>query len=205
MALRCDRGALPVPAGGWQPRPYACKRPALLQLIAYRPTLLPDPHQHHSRPSAAAVGRIGAACGCMRGNPATAALRPAARRASHVTAASPGSAPGAEVDTDPDYTLEDWREMGPAFKATLRLLEWPRLCEHVADFASTTVGKRLCRSITVPESQAESERLQAETRCAAEQGRAGCPAGGPSRASGLVGQAGAGNHLYPRASSCART
>ncbi|KIY94552.1 DNA mismatch repair protein MutS2 [Monoraphidium neglectum] len=54
--------------------------------------------------------------------------------------------------------------MGPAFKATLDLLQWPAFCEHVADFASTSVGKRLCRQLEVPLDQAASERLLAETR-----------------------------------------
>ena len=31
--------------------------------------------------------------------------------------------------------------MGPAFRATLAMLEWPRLCQHVAAFASTTIGR----------------------------------------------------------------
>jgi hypothetical protein len=61
---------------------------------------------------------------------------------------------------------QDWNAMGPAFKATLDLLQWPAFCEHVADFASTSVGKRLCRQLEVPLDQAASERLLAETRCA---------------------------------------
>ena len=31
--------------------------------------------------------------------------------------------------------------MGPAFRATLAMLEWPRLCKHVAAFAATSAGK----------------------------------------------------------------
>ena len=31
--------------------------------------------------------------------------------------------------------------MGPAFRATLAMLEWPRLCAHVAAFAATAAGK----------------------------------------------------------------
>lgn len=59
---------------------------------------------------------------------------------------------------------QDWDAMGPAFKATLGLLEWPAFCEHLADFASTSVGKRLCRQLDVPMDQATSERLLEETR-----------------------------------------
>jgi hypothetical protein len=135
--------------------------------------------------------------------------RDSSQRRQRSTAAAAAAA--AEVDAE-DYEVEDWREMGPAFKATLRwvvrcrpqcvgcthmpsqhsslltgvqrcamcprwcmeadglacgpcrLLEWPRLCEHVASFASTSVGKRMCRSMTVPEAQAESERMQLETK-----------------------------------------
>jgi DNA mismatch repair protein MutS2 len=44
------------------------------------------------------------------------------------------------------------------------MLEWPRLCEHVARFASTHAGKRGCRALPVPEDPAETTRLLAQTR-----------------------------------------
>jgi hypothetical protein len=41
--------------------------------------------------------------------------------------------------------------MGPAFKATLEMLEWPRLCEHVSAFASTTIGRAAVQvMVTLP-------------------------------------------------------
>lgn len=55
-------------------------------------------------------------------------------------------------------------ELGPAFQATLNMLEWPRVCEQVAEFASTHVGKRACLKMLVPEDQRMSERLAVETR-----------------------------------------
>jgi DNA mismatch repair protein MutS2 len=70
----------------------------------------------------------------------------------------------AAAPTDAAPWEQDWEAMGPAFKATLDLLEWPALCEHVASFASTSVGKRLCRDLEVPLDQGASERLLAETR-----------------------------------------
>ncbi len=45
----------------------------------------------------------------------------------------------------------------------LELLEWPRLGEHLAGFASTAAGRRHCRVLPLPDSVAESERLLAET------------------------------------------
>jgi hypothetical protein len=45
----------------------------------------------------------------------------------------------------------------------LALLEWPRLAAHLASFASTAVGGRLCRSLPLPASLTESRRRLAET------------------------------------------
>ena len=45
----------------------------------------------------------------------------------------------------------------------LALLEWPRLCSHLASFASTTAGHGFCRHTPLPESIGESRRLLAET------------------------------------------
>jgi hypothetical protein len=74
------------------------------------------------------------------------------------------AAAGAAAPADAAPWEADWEAMGPAFAATLDLLEWPAFCEHVASFASTAVGKRLCRELEVPLDQATSERLLAETR-----------------------------------------
>ncbi len=46
---------------------------------------------------------------------------------------------------------------------TLELLEWPRLAEHLASFASTAAGRRHCLLLPLPPSCAQSERLLAET------------------------------------------
>ena len=56
----------------------------------------------------------------------------------------------------------DWG--GPAYHATLRMLDWPELCSHLADFASTHVGKRECLNLQVPTDDSESRRLLAETK-----------------------------------------
>jgi DNA mismatch repair protein MutS2 len=62
--------------------------------------------------------------------------------------------------------VEEWAEeaAGPAFQDTLRMLEWPRLCEHLSNHASTAVGKRICLQLEVPVNEATSERLLQETR-----------------------------------------
>jgi len=46
---------------------------------------------------------------------------------------------------------------------TLELLEWPRLAEHLAGFASTAAGRRHCAGLGLPDHPAESRRLLLET------------------------------------------
>jgi dsDNA-specific endonuclease/ATPase MutS2 len=53
---------------------------------------------------------------------------------------------------------------GPAFRDTLVMLEWKRLCEHLAKHSSTTIGKRLCLQLCVPLQEATSLQLQQEVR-----------------------------------------
>ncbi|MEB3173432.1 MAG: endonuclease MutS2, partial [Cyanobacteriota bacterium] len=52
--------------------------------------------------------------------------------------------------------------MNPAAE-TLNLLEWPRLAEHLASFASTTAGRRHCLELPLATDLATSEVLLAET------------------------------------------
>ena len=51
---------------------------------------------------------------------------------------------------------------------TLSLLEWSRLCQHLSTFAATKLGAIAARQLPLPATQAESERLLAETREAAQ-------------------------------------
>ena len=53
--------------------------------------------------------------------------------------------------------------MNPIEAEALDLLEWPRLAEHLASFASTRAGARHCRSLAPAASCAESARLLCET------------------------------------------
>jgi DNA mismatch repair protein MutS2 len=46
---------------------------------------------------------------------------------------------------------------------TLELLEWPRLAQHLASFASTRAGARQCSALVLPLNFAESQRRLAET------------------------------------------
>ncbi|MBD1821521.1 endonuclease MutS2 [Cyanobacteria bacterium FACHB-DQ100] len=46
---------------------------------------------------------------------------------------------------------------------TLELLEWSRLCQHLATFASTKLGAIALRALKIPTTQAETERLLAQT------------------------------------------
>ncbi len=54
--------------------------------------------------------------------------------------------------------------IGPGIgQETLELLEWPRLADHLASFASTTAGTRQCRALPLPASLEASQVLLAET------------------------------------------
>ncbi|GAA6615852.1 endonuclease MutS2 [Scytonema sp. NUACC26] len=47
---------------------------------------------------------------------------------------------------------------------TLELLEWSRLCQHLSTFAATKLGVIAARHLIIPESQAQSEQLLAQTK-----------------------------------------
>ena len=46
---------------------------------------------------------------------------------------------------------------------TLELLEWPRLCQHLATFAATKLGKIAAQGLPLPQRQSDSETLLAQT------------------------------------------
>ncbi|RFP54157.1 MAG: endonuclease MutS2 [Limnothrix sp. CACIAM 69d] len=47
---------------------------------------------------------------------------------------------------------------------TLELLEWPRLCQHLATFTATKLGAIVARQLPIPSDRATSETLLAQTR-----------------------------------------
>ncbi|MBN3899794.1 MAG: endonuclease MutS2 [Nostoc sp. NOS(2021)] len=47
---------------------------------------------------------------------------------------------------------------------TLELLEWHRLCQHLATFAATKLGATAARHLKIPDSQTESEQLLEQTK-----------------------------------------
>jgi DNA mismatch repair protein MutS2 len=47
---------------------------------------------------------------------------------------------------------------------TLDLLEWPRLCQHLATFAATKLGATAARHLRIPETQTESLALLEQTK-----------------------------------------
>ena len=47
---------------------------------------------------------------------------------------------------------------------TLELLEWSRLCQHLATFAATKLGAVAARHLQIPVTQAQSEQLLAQTK-----------------------------------------
>lgn len=46
---------------------------------------------------------------------------------------------------------------------TLNLLEWPRLCRHLATFSATQIGTVAAQQLQIPTTQAESQALLAQT------------------------------------------
>jgi DNA mismatch repair protein MutS2 len=50
------------------------------------------------------------------------------------------------------------------YQETLNLLEWPRLCQHLATFAATKMGAVAGRNLPIPTSLAESQALLAQTQ-----------------------------------------
>ena len=54
-------------------------------------------------------------------------------------------------------------ELAPIQREALELLEWPRLAEHVAGFASTAAGRALSRQLPLAASRSGSQQLLAET------------------------------------------
>lgn len=75
---------------------------------------------------------------------------------------SPDTAGEVPEDYDSSYLLSD--DPGPAFRDTLAMLEWQRLCEHLAKHSSTSIGKRLCLRLSVPLQEATSLQMQQEVR-----------------------------------------
>ncbi len=51
----------------------------------------------------------------------------------------------------------------PAVQATLATLGWPALCEFVAKFASTTLGRQAVQQLPLPQEQTACEALVKET------------------------------------------
>jgi len=49
-------------------------------------------------------------------------------------------------------------------KETLNLLEWQRLCQHLATFASTKLGAIASQHLTIPVSLAHTKLLLAQTQ-----------------------------------------
>lgn len=47
---------------------------------------------------------------------------------------------------------------------TLELLEWPRLCQHLATFAVTKLGVAAAASLMLPETRLETEQLLSQTK-----------------------------------------
>ena len=66
----------------------------------------------------------------------------------------------AEIPADP---VADAAALSGIQREALELLEWGRLGEHVAGFASTTAGRRMCRELPLAPSLEASRQLLAQT------------------------------------------
>lgn len=70
--------------------------------------------------------------------------------------------------TDPltgtSWSYGSTEALGPAYEATLRMLEWPRLCRHISQFAQTSLGQKACNVMRPLASQAACEAALTETR-----------------------------------------
>jgi len=88
----------------------------------------------------------------IRGYPPTETTQPAG---------PPAPTPPHPSEPHPDHP--DHPAQAPIQAEALALLEWPRLGEHVASFASTTGGRRLCRELPLAASHATSQRRLGET------------------------------------------
>ena len=58
---------------------------------------------------------------------------------------------------------EPTKGIDQAFQETLELLEWPRVCDHLASFASTRMGRYAARNLVLPETLEVSRQRLAET------------------------------------------
>ena len=63
----------------------------------------------------------------------------------------------------PPITAEAALGRAQAERETLDLLEWPRVCQNLADFASTRMGGEAARTLSLPASLAASQTLLART------------------------------------------
>ena len=59
---------------------------------------------------------------------------------------------------------EPLSDLSPIQHETLELLEWPRLCQHLSTFAATKMGALAAQGLDLPDSQAVSTHLLAQTQ-----------------------------------------
>lgn len=83
------------------------------------------------------------------------------RAAVHATSAHRQARVVASTSTD---EAGEEPALGSAYQSTLQVLEWSRLCRHLASFAQTTLGQRACLSLIPPTDQAGSEALLSDTK-----------------------------------------
>ena len=81
---------------------------------------------------------------------------------SYASDGSDSAAQEAEEEEDSDQPAP----RGLAFKAALRSVEWPAVCEHIAQFAATMVGRQRCQELEVGATLARTQARPAMRACA---------------------------------------
>ncbi|CAM6091460.1 unnamed protein product [Calypogeia fissa] len=79
-----------------------------------------------------------------------------------------GAGAGRIVGYIADSERRQVKDRRSAAQETMDMLGWPSLCDTVARFASTAMGKELCHGLTPPPTREESQTLLDETSAALE-------------------------------------
>nr|BAD42336.1 DNA mismatch repair protein Mut2-like protein [Nannochloris bacillaris] len=98
------------------------------------------------------------------GSGRTKCRRPSAVAASSASTTTSNRELEISSTTSGDKFIGTSDHLGAAALSTLHVLEWERLCHHVASFASTTLGQGMCATLYPATNPAICERLLAETR-----------------------------------------
>ena len=147
------------PVSSWLPRPIPTAKSASQNHYAYPHTYRRNPLSHTAplrRPFAFRHDYVSKPC----------PKRSLIPSASSVSQATVWDMEGDVADSWPSNPVDVDDGEPLASESTLVMLDWPRVCESVAGFASTATGKQVARNLEMPTNQRRSETLLAETHAA---------------------------------------